>query len=71
MGKGLINQINFSLLQQVELFNSRFLIIGVCAVSFGLATRAFEFQNKISGLYFSEALSALLFWILEAQRKQH
>jgi hypothetical protein len=66
-----VRQEYLALLQQVELFDGRFITVKGWAVTFSLATLALAFQKKAAGLFLVAALSALSFWVLEAEMKQH
>ena len=69
--EGIVQQEYFALLQQVELFDGRFITIKGWGVTFSLGTLALAFQKKSAGLFLVAALSALSFWFLEAEMKQH
>lgn len=52
-------------------FDRNLLLIKGWGVTFGLATLALGFKEKSRGIFITAALSALCFWILEAETKWH
>ena len=52
-------------------FDKNLLLIKGWGVTFGLATLALGFKEKSRGIFITAALSALCFWILEAETKWH
>ena len=61
----------FALIDIILKFDENLLLVKSWSVTFGLATLALGFKEKVRGLFLVAAISGVCFWIVEAEMKWH